>query len=92
MAKKTPTKERQRAEQALKPATRRAKLQTRANTAQMQILVTNASVYFKGNMSELLLQAALAYRPVRKDQGRKSWKARIENLPKKFGARYSTTF
>jgi hypothetical protein len=55
-----------------RPYTKGNKLQTRANNEQLQTLVTKASVYFKGNMSELLLQAALAYRPVKKGEGVKA--------------------
>lgn len=62
----------QRSPQALRPHTRRNKLQTRANNEQLQALLTKAHLYFDGNMAELLLQGALAYRPIRKDQGRKA--------------------
>lgn len=60
-----------RSPQAPRPHSKANKLQTRASNEQLQILLTKAHTYFKGNMAELLLQGALAYRPVRKGDGRK---------------------
>ncbi len=61
-----------KSKQAPRPHTRAHKLQSRANNEQMQTILTKAHTYFAGNVSELLLQAALTYRPVKKGEGVKA--------------------
>lgn len=57
-----PKTKKKRAQQAKRPGTRNIKLQTRANEDQMKIILSKAGLYFGNNVSELLLQGALAYK------------------------------
>ncbi len=55
-----------KAKKKLNPYTKRGLIQAKVDNDELQVIVTKASVYTKGNVSEFVREAALNYRPIKK--------------------------